>query len=273
MGFKQQHKDYKSYESEDYFVAELPRGFASALHGFVARHCPGDRALQSATNDMAAHIPAEGTSNYGRSWLLEDLGNFAPRLCKKSLINVMDFLESFVKNSTDVSAEDLNDFLEEEGIGYELEGDRWSGGYSWKLRASVSSRVEKVEDAVLTLAGLCDQTLGHLLQAKDQLANITNHRARKDALRDCLSAMETLLKKLSGEADIKAATAKLRQSDEWGPGELVKEGLSLWNKMHELYPDVRHGNPKKTELGEADALYWIDRITCFIAYLSRVARK
>ena len=92
-------------------------------------------------------------------------------------------------------------------------------------------------------------------------------RARKDAVRDCLSALEAFLKRASGTQDIRAATRELRSLG-IGPDAIVKDGLSIWDRIHELYPDVRHGEPTGSDMSKAEALYWVERITAYVRFLS-----
>ena len=194
-------------------------------------------------------------------------------VCKCPLHKMMDFLADLCLNSyLSFSVDDMNELLEDLGMGYVLVIDKWSGA-SWQLRASVSSRVEAVEETSLYVKDICSQTLDHLKQAQEHLLNTKNDRDRKDAIRDCMSAMEAMLKTLSGKEDIKDATTVLRATNTWGPDIIVKDGLSLWNRMHDLYPDIRHGNPKVSTISDEEALYWLERITCFIRYMSRVHNR
>ena len=165
----------------------------------------------------------------------------------------------------------MNEFLEDLQIGYILEVDRLSGLASWRLRTSVASRTEVVEDT-MHVKDICEQTLDYLKQAKTHLVNNANDRDLKDAIRDCMSAMEAMLKDLSGKTDIKDATTALRVSTSWGPDIIVKDGLSLWDRIHDFYPDIRHG-AKKSDMTNEEALYWLERLTCFIRYMSRVHNR
>lgn len=273
MGFKAEHKNYKGYESSEFYVSEFPSDFSSALQGFLMRQCEDERELKAVINDIASRIPTEPTTNWGWNYLLEDLPSYVGRLCEKEFHKVMDFLADTSTNAhLSFSVADLNEFLEELGIGYVLEVDRWSRNPSWSLRDSVDSRTEAVEQTETHVKGICEQALDHLKQAKEHLLNTKNDRDRKDAVRDCMSAMESMLKNLSWESDIKDATKSLRDAKTWGPDIIVKDGLSLWDRMHDLHPDIRHGNPKKSDITDEEALYWLERITCFIRYMSRVHR-
>lgn len=274
MSFKSEHPDFKGYESVELHVSALPTEISSALQGFITRQCEDERELKVIINDIAGRVPMEVTTNWGWSYLLEELPYYVGRLCKLPLPKVMDFLADACTNThLSFSSEDLNELLEDLSIGYILEVNRWSGSSSWGLRESVSSRAESVEDTTPHVANICDQTLDHLKQAKKHLLNTVNDRDRKDAIRDCMSAMESMLKSISGKSDIKEATTELRLTKVCGPDIIVKDGLSLWDRMHDLYPDIRHGNPKKTDITDEEALYWLERITCFIRYMSRVRNR
>ena len=249
MSFKTDHPDYKSYDNATYHVAEVPAGFKSALQGFILGQCKETHHLKAALNDIAGRIPTEPTTNWGRDYLINDLSYYVRQLCDKPLPKLMDFLaDACSAGGLDFSAEDVNEFLEEHHIGYVLETTPWGTSSTWLLRGDVTSRVETVDDTAAEVKDVCTQTYEHILQARKHLANTTTDRDRKDAIRDCLSAMETMLKTLSGKADIKDATTHLRQEKSWGPDIIVKDGLTLWGRMHDLYPDVRHGNPKKVSV-------------------------
>ena len=125
------------------------------------------------------------------------------------------------------------------------------------------------EKAAEEVKDICSQTLEHLEQAKQHLLTTENNRDRKDAVRDCMSAMESMLKKITGEKDIKSSIKRMRNDRCWGPDIIVKDGLSIWNRLHDMYPDVRHGNPQESEISDEEALYWIERISCYIRYISK----
>jgi hypothetical protein len=83
--------------------------------------------------------------------------------------------------------------------------------------------------------------------------------------------MESVLKTATGTKDIKDATNALKADARWGNGAIVKDGLTIWNRIHELYPDVRHGQAISSDLGERECMYWVDRITTFVRYVARTA--
>jgi hypothetical protein len=271
MRFKEQHKDYKGYESDEFVMDEVPAGFSSALQGFITGHCKKDTSLKAVINHMAGIIPTAPTQNWGRDFLINDLSDNAFLLCKEPFHKTMDFLADLCVEFS-IKKNLLNEFLEDQNIGYELELNGSGASYSWITREDVTSRTDAIEETSRQVKSICSQTLDHLEQAKEHLLHTKKDRDRKDAVRDCLSALETMLKKLSGEKDIKDATKKLRDSKSWGEDIILKDGLSLWDRMHDLYPDMRHGNPIKSAITDEAALYWLERITCFIRYMAKMQK-
>lgn len=269
MGFRQEYPDYQSYGNNDYFYNKIPDNFCSALEGYIVRYCKTAQQLKNVINDIASRIPMELTQNWGWNFLINDLSYYTRELCNSKFHKVMDFLADFYERfHDDIELDDFNEFLEDLKIGYRLEYDSWSG-FNWKLRQNVSNRIEPIEKAAEEVKDICSQTLEHLEQAKQHLLTTENNRDRKDAVRDCMSAMESMLKKITGEKDIKSSIKRMRNDRCWGPDIIVKDGLSIWNRLHDMYPDVRHGNPQESEISDEEALYWIERISCYIRYISK----
>ncbi|MEC4682353.1 MAG: hypothetical protein VST70_01540 [Nitrospirota bacterium] len=275
MSFKNDHPNYQSYEDKELYFSKLPKDMGSVLQGFLIRMCERDSdKLKEVVNLMAARIPMEVTTNWGWDFLIGDLSRYSTRLCEGPLPKVMDFWVDLCTNeAVSCSGEDLNEFLEDFKVGYFLNTENYYYEPTWELRKSVSSRIGTVEETVSQVKDICSQTMDHLNQAKEHLKNTTNDRDRKDAIRDCLSAVESLLKNLSGENDIQTSTRRLIDGGSWGPKSILKEGLTIWDKIHNDYPDVRHGNPKRSDITDEETLYWIERMTCFINYLSRLKNR
>lgn len=163
-----------------------------------------------------------------------------------------------------------------------LDYTRLGGGYKHggpcrlKYLGDKFVREFRVQPQIRELQGVRDelpvlfkQTLEHLAQAQIQLTKMDDERSRKDAVRDCLSAMESLLKSLSDMPDIKDATKCLREQ---GVGNelLIKDGLTIWDHIHRLHPDVRHGQRVASIMSEAEAQYWVARIAAFLRYVFSV---
>lgn len=111
----------------------------------------------------------------------------------------------------------------------------------------------------------CQQAKEHLRQIINNL-NTGTDRAKKDALRDGLSALEALMRQITQTNDIKDATSQLRNL-KIAPDFLIKDGLSIWDKIHQQYPDVRHGNPQTVPIGNAELIYCLNKILIYIEFL------
>ena len=61
----------------------------------------------------------------------------------------------------------------------------------------------------------------------------------------------------------------------WGPVEIAKDGNSIFNLLHKLYPDVRHGtqDAATAEMTMEEAEYFVGRITTFVKYIVARAKK
>ncbi len=182
---------------------------------------------------------------------------------------LMDFLEDFAGHYLDGHGiEELNDLLKEYELGYRLYQSQ-PKGTTWELVAEVSQRTASVEAARVELRDSFELALEHLGQAVEHLKKADTDRSRKDAVRDCMSAMESMMKSLAKQADIKDATTILRAEGSWGPQEIVKDALAIWNRLHDLYPDIRHGQSAAAPISEEESLYWTDRIIAFRRYMTR----
>jgi len=269
MSFRKTFQDYETYDESEYYFSSIPAGLCSALEGFIIKYCDGANQLKSACHMLASHIPCELTNNWGWSFLVEDLSGLLHRIGNGKFYKLMDFLGDFAnKYLDDHGIEELNDLLKEYEVGYRLYKDQFQGSI-WELATNVSQRTASVEAAKEELRDSFELAFDHLGQAIEHLKKADTDRSRKDAVRDCMSAMESMLKSLSNQADIKDAITKLREEGRWGPQEIVKDGLSIWNRLHDLYPDIRHGQSAATSISEEEALYWTDRITAFMRYMAR----
>ncbi len=273
MSFKDDFPDYAKYDESQYYYSRVPPGLNSALQGLIIRVCEGGTALSTVCNDLAARIPAAPTSNWGWDWLVNDLRDYIGLISKKFpkyMDCILDFAEAHYTEDRELVA-DLNDAFRDSDFGYSLVLEK-EGGESylhWSLYEEPDVGDDSIEEASIHVKDVSEQAYDHLNQARDQLLKTDNPRARKDALRDCLSAMEALVNTLGNESDIKQSTNKLRADTRWGPEVIIKDGLTIWYKMHDLYPDIRHGSSEKTALSREEAVYWIDRLMAFVSYLAK----
>ncbi|MBA7495918.1 hypothetical protein ES702_06514 [subsurface metagenome] len=269
MKFRETYPDFETYDESEYYMSSVPTGLSSALEGLIIRYADNSVKLKAVCHDLATRIPCEPTTNWGWDWLLTDLSNLLRHLSQGKFYKFMDFIGDFAgKYLDDEGIEDLNDLLKEYEVGYCLIRDTYSD-LIWELAVEVGKRTLNIEETKEEVRDICEQAIDHLKQAREHLKKPHEERSRKDAIRDCMSAMESLLKSLTDETDIKDATWKLRGEKRWGPDVIVKDGLSIWNRLHDLYPDIRHGQSTGTTVSDEEALYWVDRITAFVRYVSR----
>lgn len=130
--------------------------------------------------------------------------------------------------------------------------------------------IEVIESTLDSIVGTpFAQAIEHYQQAKRQMADAADERRRKDSVRDCASAMESIIKILGKDDDIKKASANLRAAKKWGLDDIVKDGDAIFNKLHYLYPDLRHGAQQTSRMSLSEAQYWLDRISAYISYMMR----
>ena len=154
------------------------------------------------------------------------------------------------------------------------------------LRASEESESSDVINEIITtqvqVQSLSQQAYERFESAKRQFENVSaDERARKDAVRSCVDAMEALIKELGSNDEIGEATRNLKDDRDdkgtalWGPPELVKDGNNLFKLLHRLYPDVRHGTQDLITAGMTmeEAEYFVGRVTTFMKYIAARAKK
>ena len=154
------------------------------------------------------------------------------------------------------------------------------------LRASEESESSDVINEIITtqvqVQSLSQQAYERFESAKRHFENVSaDERARKDAVRSCVDAMEALIKELGSNDEIGEATRNLKDDRDdkgtalWGPPELVKDGNNLFNLLHKLYPDVRHGTQDLITAGMTmeEAEYFVGRVTTFMKYIAARAKK
>jgi hypothetical protein len=273
--FRDTHPDYAEYDDTTYVMKSVPDGLVSGLAGILLRYSgePGI-GLKHIVNTLLSFVPEAPTQNWGREFLVQDLDYAFRQLSAAKFYRFMDgiaMVVEYVSNEIGTVIDEVNELANDHDFGYAIKRNS-QGDCFWVLRAKVRRVAAPVRTATRLVGDVCQQTLAHLEQVKAQLERGTP-RARKDALRDVMSAMESLLRNITGADDIVAATKILRESSQWGPDAVVKEGVSLWNRLHDLHPDVRHGNPTVTELPVDEALFWIECITVFINYIARRERS
>jgi len=268
MKFLSKHPNYKTYNESDFYYSQFPSSFWGGLQGFILAHSTNADELKAVCNRIAEIIPMAPTGNWGWDFLVNDLDDFITKLAKKKFEKVMDFLSEFakVKNCSD----ELNEYFEESEMGYILV-DAGYGEYDWDMKDPNSAPIERIEETKNEIKDYFQEALEHLQQASEHFQETHSDRDIKDAVRDCLSALESVLKKITSKNDIKDAIAHLKAEKVWGPDAIIKDGMSIWDRIHAIYPDIRHGQQAKSDISEDEAIFWVNRILIYLNYI--VKRK
>lgn len=282
MAFRDDVPDYRSYNEDKYFMDSAPANMWSELKGFVMRAAKGDNdKLIEILNHLAEIIPCEPTTNWGGDFLRSDVSDFIGLINKKVKSGRFDVLMDclmILMTVGHISVKEMNEFLEEHKIGYRCESVSSRYGYEihWSCREpmTVIDIMSKTQKQVLSASR---QAYQEIERAKVSLASAADERARKDAVRSCISAMEAVIKEYGKDNEIEKATSNLRNAKDadgkciWGIDPIVKEGISIFNAMHRFYPDLRHGSTESSTMSLAEAEYWIGRISIFLQYMKNMA--
>ncbi|WP_056681936.1 hypothetical protein [Cytobacillus solani] len=265
MKFIEQHPDYELYNTDGYYIKEIPRELIEPLKGLLIGQAESASDLKRFCAIIAKYIPTSPSTNWGWDWVIGDLDDLIWQLFnKKRFSKFMDCLAELASETGEL--DDINDILGDVNIGYFLERVPYEG-LIWQLKNPIDHYAESINDSLEELPSIFESTREHLEQAKLQLARSDkSSRARKDALRDCISALEALLRQISGENDFRASVQRLI-SDDWGPKAVLRDATSIWTHIHEQKPDVRHGNPELIDLPIEETIYWIDRINSLVKYI------
>lgn len=58
--------------------------------------------------------------------------------------------------------------------------------------------------------------------------------------------------------DFKKASKKLRDEGTWGLDDIVKQGDAIFNNLHRIFPDLRHGLIETSSMSYEKAEYCVD---------------
>lgn len=280
MSFRTDFPEFQSFHDTDsYYYKTLPSSFWSGLQGLIRAFSETAQELKGNLNCLAERIPCEPTTNWSWQVLESEIGYYVRKLQKKVIEKerldiAMDYLAELV--AVDSSRIDkLNEFLDDIEVGYEC----YSGACGF-ARSEIKWRRKEEAEAIDTLTETKEIVKSDYQQAFEEYSraietwkDATDERARKDVVRSCVSAMESIVKICANENEIKNATNKLKTDSAWGNSYFIKQGLSIFNKIHELYPDLRHGSTETSEMPMEEAEYWVGTISTVIKYMKRMADK
>jgi hypothetical protein len=281
--FAEQFKDYGQYDESDCYRKSVPANLSGGLAEILISSCAtGDDnttvpIMQGVANELLAMAARKPTSNWDAGALGTDIRAAFDILQESKFDRFMDatlnaFQHVYKTHPTvrDNLVRQLNDLLLAANMGYTVRAAD-TERLLWEARNQAAGGVSSLAAAAEAVRDISKEALEHLEQAKAHLLSPTNSRSRKDAVRDAMSAMEAMVKKLASLGDLEKATKKLRTEKVWGNDHIVKDGYSTWGKLHHDHPDIRHGQPSQTDIDLEEALYWIDRIAAYVRYMA--ARK
>lgn len=284
MSFREDIPDYLSYDDTEFFCYRtIPDGLWKEIGGVVLKASDNEPGLlKELLDNMSEIIPYTISSDTGWVFLQSELQNIISSIRRKASNGKAEVLFdclAVLLEYGDISEDYLNDLLLDNRIGYEAKYNPFlEHTVKWSTRENITSTVSNITETQEAVQSDSQQAFDELERAKNTLRDSnSDEKARKEAVRNCVSAMEALVK-VYGEAygeskDIKAAYSHLRSSGQWGCNDIVKRGVSIFDKMHKLYPDLRHGSTKTSSMSLAEAEYWIDVITAYIKYLKKMAKK
>lgn len=273
MAFKDDITNWKALNSESYYMKSVPQEAYAELYGLIQKAAKTADQLKRILNNMAEIIPCKPTQDWTWDFLVYDISYYVDAIMnkvEKGRFPVFLDCVALLIQVGNLTVEDVNEYMDCNKMGYRVKQDEHYRVHWFVVEESgVIKKMEKTEQVLPTIS---QQAYDEIRRAKKALEEPEDERAIKDALRGCVSAMEAVVKELGDDNEIDNAIRKLRNHGEWGPDDIVKEGLALFNLMHRLYPDLRHGSIKKSTLSLNEAEYWIGRILNYIQYLDKQQR-
>lgn len=282
MRFKEIFSKYESYSNNKMNMNKidmklvndicyvLPEGIKKREKKSIGKgYLNTDDLLKKLCDLASKYTSSERTTNWGWDFIINDYFEYIAEFENKKFHKFMDFIaEAIFTIKDDDTIYEVNEILAEYNVGYRLADNRDT---PWALADNIT--VEKLEDVIESLEQISLQAVEHIKQVKMQLSDANSLRARKDAIRDCLSANETIIKKITGEKSYeKASTFFLTNEKEWGSKFIVADSINIWKRFHENYKDIRHGNDNISEISLEETLYYIDRILAFVNYIVKRAK-
>lgn len=277
-------KSYETYSNKDYLMNKVSaRLLSQAANTFIkglrnkAQNYQGsgsidlDSSLKDLCNIVCEYTEIEETTNWEWYFLIEDYQAAFQRFLGRPFYKFMDATSKIVLEFLDGEiVRDINLVFAENNFGYRIQND---ANLPWLcINPDIQPALEADEAAARKK--LCQETIEHITQTKEQLLRAWTESAGKDALQDCLSGMETLLKEVTHSSDITDAMAVMKEnSDIWGPEFITGDALALW-KLYQVDFGAA-GKEKDAPSGPAlkQTVYLLDRILIYVHYISGIASK
>ena len=280
MSFKKDFPEFRAFQDTNkFYYKTLPSTFWNGLQGLIRAFSDTEQQLKGNLNRIAEKIPCVPTTDWSWSILENQIDYYVEELRKKVEHNgridtLMDYLAEIVSNKDD-RIERLNEYLDEMHVGYKCYircAGFTNSEISWE-RKEKEDVIDTLTETKEIVKSSFQQAFEEYARARETWKDANDERARKDVIRNCVNAMESIIKICANENEIKNATDKLKKDVRWGNSYFIKQGLSIFNKIHELYPDLRHGSTEMSIMVTEEAEYWVETISAVIKYMKRMADK
>lgn len=286
MAFKDDIPEFRAIADGELYMHTVPDEIWTPMESLIRKAAANADKLRAIINNIAEITGGQMTNNWGWNFLENDIPDCVAGIRQMVKGKRVEHFEAFMDclgvlhDIGDLTVDDINRFLEDYGIGYRCDSER-GVGLTWSPIENISV-VDDIVDAQIQIKSLSQQAYERFESALRQFEDVScDERARKDAVRSCIDAMEALIKELGAEEEIGNATKRLKDEKDgngvllWGPVEMVKDGNNLFNLLHKLYPDVRHGTQDITtaNMSIEEAEYFVRRITAYVKYMTARAKK
>lgn len=124
MSFKNDLPDFKLFPDGDLYMHTVPSDVWPSLEGLIRKASSDQFKLKAIINTIAEITGGQLTQNYNWSFLEGDIPQCVNDIRKKTEKGRVYRFESFMDslavlvNLGDINCDEINDFLEDKGIGY-----------------------------------------------------------------------------------------------------------------------------------------------------------
>lgn len=280
--FKDLFEHYEAYSNKDYLMnkvsarllSQVSNVFVKGVRNKVQNYAGEgvldlEKSLKELCNIVCAYTDLEETSSWGEYFIIEDYEEAFQRFALRPFPKFMDAVSEITLKFLDGKIiKDLNKALADNNFGYRIRDDV---NLPW---ISINSKVQKDQEihrAAETAAGAGKHTTAYIRRIKEHLAPTTGDQASQ-AVKDCLSAMEAFVLKVTKAKDLQGALEIMRADHRiWGPETITGDGMKLWTLFQQEQNDNDSaGNAANGGITFDQAVYYIDRVLAYVNYLARV---
>lgn len=268
--FSDSFPSWSSYEHPNYHFASIPPSLPTKLQGFILSHVTHNTDLRFSCHVMARSLDIEPSKNVGREFLLSDLSKLIPKFSSAKFDQAMDCIGLICHAICDHKILlELNGIMEECRLGYRLTVNE-TDGLAWDL--SVKPNTKKKAERTKTggdLNEICSSARSRLGRARLLMQDRSEKKHLQSATRECIAALGVILAFLSGENDIGNAKKRLESESRIGLNTIIDDGIFIWGELSSAYRNSFSGITDSVNITEDEVLYWIERISRFIEFISK----